>query len=160
ALPLQPGFAQQGVDLTGPAVQDLDPVQAGETVGQRLRLSRVIKLGERVVVLHEAAADVGELAGQPVVTVDVNLGGEREAGLNPNVTEAELRVEEVEVEDALGPAGENEPGPAVAITEFDRAAGLLTTEDADQPFAESACADLLLDEVFLAMASLEVDVRS
>jgi hypothetical protein len=76
------------------------------------------------------------------------------------VTETELRIEEVEVEDALGPAREDEAGPAVAVAEFDRAAGLLAAQDADQPFAEAACADLLPDEVFLAMTSLEVDVRS
>ena len=41
-----------------------------------------------------------------------------------------MRIEEVEVEHALRPEGEDEPGPTVAVAEFDRAAGLLATEDA------------------------------
>jgi hypothetical protein len=75
------------------------------------------------------------------------------------MAEAELGVEEVEVEDALRPAGEHEPGPAIAVAEFDGAAGLLAAEDTDQALAETAFADLLLDEVFLAVASLKIDVR-
>jgi hypothetical protein len=110
-------------------------------------------------MLHEADTGVVELAGQPVVTVDVDLGGEREPGLDPNVTQAELRIEKVEIEDALRATGEDQPRPAVAVAEFDRAAGLLATEDADQALAEPACVDLLGDEVFLALASLEIDVR-
>jgi hypothetical protein len=76
------------------------------------------------------------------------------------VSQPELRIEEVEVEDALGPVGEDESWPAVAIAELDGATGFLAAEDADEPFAEAAVADLFLDEVFLAVPALEVDVRS
>jgi hypothetical protein len=108
-------------------------------------------LGEGVVVLHEAEARVLELPGQPVVAVDVDLRGEGESGLDTDVAETEVRIEEVEIEHALQPAGEDQPGPAVAVAEFDRAAGLLAAEDADEPLAETAFADLLLNELFLAV---------
>jgi hypothetical protein len=117
-------------------------------------------LGEGVVVLHEVNAGLVELPGQPVVAVDVDLGGEREPGLHPDVAEAELRIEAVEVENTLGPAGEDEPGPPVAVAEFDGASCLLAAEDADEALAETTFADLLLHEVFLAVASLEIDERS
>jgi hypothetical protein len=74
------------------------------------------------------------------------------------VAEAKLRIEEVEVENTLGPGGEDESRPAVAVAEFDGAAGFLAAEDADEALAQTAFVDLLLDEVFLAVASLEVDV--
>src|SRR5713101_7701215 len=159
ALALEPGLAEQGVHRARPAVEDLDPAQPREAIGQGLRLGRVIELGEGVVMLHEADARVEELPGQPVVAVDVDLGGEREPSLHADVAEAEFRIQEVEVEDALGPAGEGEPGPTIAVAEFDRAAGLLAAEDADEALAETAFADLLLHEVFLAVASLKVDIR-
>jgi hypothetical protein len=75
------------------------------------------------------------------------------------MAEAELGIEEVEIEDALRPTGEHEPGPTVAVTEFDRTAGLLATENTDEALAETAFADLLLHQVLLAGASLQVDVR-
>ena len=75
-----------------------------------------------------------------------------------HVPEPELRIEEVEVEDALGPAGEDESGPAVAVAELDGTASFLAAEDADESFAEAALADLLPNEVFLAVPALEVDV--
>src|SRR5262249_12047367 len=144
ALALKPGLAEQGVDLAGPAVQDPHPAETREAVGQGLGLGWVVELGEGVVLLHEAAAGAMQLAGQPVVAVDVDLGGEREPGRHPDVAEAELRIEEVEVKDALGPAGEAESRPAVAVAQFDGAAGFLAAEDAHQALAEASLAQLLL----------------
>jgi hypothetical protein len=75
------------------------------------------------------------------------------------VAEAELGIEEVEIEDALRPLGEDQSRSALAVAEFDGTAGLLAAEDTDEALAEPAFADLLLDEVFLAGMSLEVEVR-
>jgi hypothetical protein len=119
--------------VAGPAVQDLDPAEAREAVGEGLCLGRVVELGQGVAVLHEANASVVELSGQPVVAVEVDLGGEGEPGLAAKVPEPELRIEEVE--DPLGSAGEDESGSAVAVAEFDGAAGFLAAEDADESFA-------------------------
>src|SRR5262249_41405923 len=57
-----------------------------------------------------------------------------------------------------GPVGEDESRSALAVAEFDGAAGFLAAEDADQSFAEAAVADVLLHEVVRAMPPLEVDV--
>jgi len=159
ALALEPGLAQERVDLTRPAIQDLDPAEPREAVGQGLGLERVVELGEGIVVLHEAAARVVELPREPVMAVDIDLRGEGEPGLDADVAEAELGIEEVEVENTLRAAGEDESGAALAIAEFDGAAGLLAAKDADEALAQAARADLLLDEVFLAVVPLEVLVR-
>jgi hypothetical protein len=79
--------------------------------------------------------------------------------LHADVAEAELGIEEVEIEDALRPLGEDQSRSAIAVAEFDRTASLLAAEDTDKALAEPAFADLLLDEVFLAGMSLEVKVR-
>src|SRR5262245_49790505 len=56
---------------------------------------------------------------QPVVPIDLGLRGEGEPGLHADITETEFGIEEVEVEDAQGPAGKDESGPALAAAEFD-----------------------------------------
>src|SRR5262249_37231072 len=145
-------------DLLDPTAQDLDPVEPAEAVGQGLRPSRVLELGEGVVVLHEADAGVVELPGEPVVAVEADLGGEGEPGLDADVPQPELLIEEVEVQDALRPAREDQSGPVLAVAELDGAAVLLAAQDTNQALAEAALADVLLDEVFLAVLPLEVDV--
>src|SRR5262249_47434310 len=141
-----------------PAAQDLDPVQTPEAVGQGLGPYGVVQLREGVVVLHEADAVPVELACQPVVAVGVGLEGEGDPGLQAQVDQAELGVEEVEVEDALGPGGEGQARGATAVAELDGAAGLLTAQDADEPLAEAPVADGLLDDLLLSVAALEVVV--
>ena len=47
-------FAEQWIDLLGPAVEDFRPVELGEAVGDALCLAGVVELSERVVLLHEA----------------------------------------------------------------------------------------------------------
>ena len=87
-------------------------------------------------MLHEADTLVVQLSGQPIVAVDIDLRGKGEPGLNANVTQAELRIEEVEVQHALRPPGESEPGPALAIEKLDGATILHAAEDADQPLED------------------------
>src|SRR6185369_4873424 len=83
----------------------------------------------------------------------------REPGLHADMAEAELRIEKVEVKHPLRPGGEREPRSPVAVAELDGATGLLAAQDADQALAETAFADLLLHQVFLAVTPLEIDVR-
>jgi hypothetical protein len=80
--------------------------------------------------------------------------------LHADVAEAELGIEEIEIEDALGPLREGQSWSALAVEEFDGTAGLLAAEDADEALAEPTFADLLLDEFFLAVIPLQVAVRS
>jgi hypothetical protein len=72
------------------------------------------------------------------------------------VDQAKGGVEEVVVQDALRSAGEAQAGPDVAVEQFDGAAGLMTTQDGEQAFAEAAMPELGLDEFFLALVPLEV----
>ncbi len=58
-------------------------------------------MGESVVLLDEADAGLLQLPGQPVVTIDVGLEGEREPGLQAEVEEAEVQIEEIKVHDPL-----------------------------------------------------------
>ena len=74
-------FAEQGIDLPCPAVEDFRPVELGEAVGDALRLVGVVELCERVVLLHEAQLLLHHLLGQPFVAIDVDLDSERQPGL-------------------------------------------------------------------------------
>ena len=104
-------FAQQRIDLPCPTIEDFRPVELGEAVGQALGLDRVVELGERVVLLHEAQLLLHHLLGQPFVAIDVDLDGERQPGLQANVDQAELGIEEVVIEDPLLPRSADELRP-------------------------------------------------
>ena len=101
-------FAQQRIDLPYPTIQDFGPVELGEAVGQALGLDRVVELGERVVLLYEAQFFLHHLLGEPFVAIDIDLDGERQPGLQTNVDQAELGIEEVVVKDPLLPRSTDE----------------------------------------------------
>ena len=129
----EPTFAEQRVEALGPAVEDVEPAQPRELVGQALGAGSIVDLGEGVVVLDEADAFREELPGQPLVAVDVDLDREGEPRLQADVDEAELRVEEVEVEDALRPPREHQARPVLAADQLDGAAAFLDAENGDDP---------------------------
>src|SRR5512135_3112503 len=88
-------FPEQRIDLPCPTVEDSRPFELGEAVGQALGLGGVVELCERVVLLHEAEFLLDHLLGQPFEAVDVDLDGERQPGLQADVDQAELGIEEV-----------------------------------------------------------------
>jgi hypothetical protein len=71
-----------------------------------LRLLGIVELQEGVVGLHEAEPALLHLTCEPVVAIEVDLAGEGEHGLEADMHESAIGVEEVEVQDALGPAAE------------------------------------------------------
>src|SRR5262249_61353374 len=78
--------------------------------------------------------------GEPGVAVEVDLDGEREPGLQADVEEAELAVEEVEVEEeALAPGGADHR-PSMPIGEPEAAARLDRGEHADQTRGDAVAA--------------------
>src|SRR5262249_50223795 len=130
----------------------------GKALSQLLGFGRIVQLGQGVVVLYEADPCLVKLSCQPVMAVDVDLGGEGEPGLHAHVTQAELWIKEEEVQHTLLPPGEGQPRGALAVEELDGAAGLHAAQHADQPLAQTAVADGLPNDVLLAVATLEVVV--
>ncbi len=68
-----------------------------EGVGERLRLGAVAEGAERIVEWFDGDAGLPELSGQPVVAVAVELQPERHPGRDPEITQTELRINEVEI---------------------------------------------------------------
>ncbi len=64
--------------------------------------------------------------------VDVNLGGEGKHGLHADVHQAEVGIEEIEVEDALRPGSKRQARPLFAMQKLDGAAMLLAAQHGDQ----------------------------
>ena len=71
--------------------------RCAECVGEFLRLGRIGNKGEGVVEHLEGNTGLPQLAGQPGVTVEVDLQPERCPGRHAHVAHAELRIDEVEV---------------------------------------------------------------
>ena len=105
-------LAQQGIDSPGIASQDARPIETSEAIGLGLRLGRVVEFKECVVLLHEAQPQTRQLLSEPVEAVHVDLQREGSPGLQANVDESQLRVEEVVIEDALLAGTGDQPRPA------------------------------------------------
>src|SRR5258708_16479036 len=116
-----------------------------------LRLGRFVKLGESVVLQEKPHAQTNQLLGQPVVAVDVDLQRERRPGLQANMNETKLRIEEVIVEHTLLAWLGDEPWSLVAWHQRERVARFLRAEDADEPTFDA----LLADQTFVPMVLFE-----
>jgi hypothetical protein len=93
------------------------------------------------VLLHEAQLLLHHLLGQPFVAIDVDLDSEREPGLQADVDQAELGIEEVVIEDPLLSVSADELGPLGAGHEGEGRTGFLSAEDADESLGDSLVAD-------------------
>ena len=151
-------FAEQGIDLPCPAVEDFRPVELGEAVGDALCLVGVVELSERVVLLHEAQLLLHHLLGQPFVAIDVDLDGERQPGLQADVDQAELGIEEVVIEDPLLPGSADELGPFGARHEREGGTGFLGAEDADESLGDALVADQVVGPLVLAELAGAIEV--
>ena len=137
-------FGQQRIDQPCITLEDLGPIELGETIGLALHLGRIVELGESVVLEHEAQAQTSHLLREPIVAVDVDLEGIGCPGLQADVNEAQLWIEEIVVKHALLPLHRDEARPFVRRPEVKRIAGFLGAEDADQPVFDA----LLANEAF------------
>ncbi len=77
-------------------------------------LDWIVELCKRVVLLHEAQFFLHHLLGQPFVAVDIDLDSERQPGLQADMDQTELRIEEVVIKDSLLPRPADELGPVGA----------------------------------------------
>ena len=102
------------------------------------------------MLLHEAQFLLHHLLGQPFVAVDVDLDGERQPGLQADVDQAELGIEEVVVEDPLLPGSADELGPLGARHECEGRTGFLSAEDADESLGDALVADEVVGPLVLA----------
>ena len=155
----KPGLLKERVDGLDEAVEDLDPVELGELVGEFMGDLEVVDVQERVVGLDETDATFEHLPGEPFVAVDVDLASEGKQSLDANVHEPEVVVEEVEVEDALGLTAEGKARPPLAMQEFDAAAMFLAAQDGDKTVLAGFVAKEFLDEFVLVGLGLKVLIR-
>ena len=79
-------------------VQQAAPVRLQLPRQQRLSLGQIVHVDEAVVALVEADPRPRQLARQPVAAVQTDVDAVRHPRLQPQVHQAELRVEQIEVE--------------------------------------------------------------
>lgn len=118
----------------------------------------MIEAGKGIVLLVEAQAPLGHLAGRPVVTVDVDLNGVGKESLQAHVDEAVVGIEKVVIENTLRPLREVQRGLAFPLAQFDAATGLLAADDGDKTFGQTAFVDLPADQRFFVGFAFEVPV--
>src|SRR6202030_3868781 len=153
-------FAQERIDQPTIAGENFGPIELGETIGLALRFGRIVELGEGVVLEHEAHAQTNQLLGEPIVAVDVDLERERRPGLQADVNEAKLRIEEVIVEDVLLPWLGDETRPIFAGDEGKGVAGFLSAEDADEPAFDALIAHEPLRPLVLLEGALAIEISA
>src|SRR5580692_1070526 len=83
--------------LLGIAIEDAMQGGGRELIGQGLRARPVVDADKGVVGKGEADPSGGELAGQPAMSVAIELQAERAPSRYPQIDQAQLRVDEVEV---------------------------------------------------------------
>ena len=123
-----------------------------EAVRQALGLGRIGKVQEGVVGAVERDAGRRQLSRQPTVAVEVHLQAKRRPGRHPHITQAELRIDEVEVVVQALAADRFEEGLAarLVVPGTIGGAGLHGGEDVHQPGMIAALGEDLLDPILLA----------
>jgi hypothetical protein len=89
------------------------------------------------------------------MTVDANLGSEREPGGEPDVNQAQIRIKEIKVQDALLPPRVDQAGTILTVLDFEAWAALHAAKNADESLADRTLSQDLVDNRFLAMRSLK-----
>src|SRR5579883_2606681 len=152
----EPPLEHQRVDPASQASEDLGPLQLGERIGQFLRGFGVVQGGEGIVLEVEPQPPFEHLPGQGGVAIDVDLDREREPGRQADVDQAQLRVEEVGVQDALLPPRIDQARSALAGGQPEAGAALHAAEDDDQALDQvGSLSQDLVDQLVLAMGPLK-----
>ena len=163
ALPDAPVVAAQvqaavesnpGIDPAGQGVQKAGPTAPGQAVEDALGSWQVFDAGETVVALFVLDAGPVHLSGQPFASVEAHLDGERQPGLQPYVHQAELAVDEIEIQvQALAHGGDQSQLPGFSVpTNRVGLAGLDAGQDADQPLFDAVLLHDLASEVLFGEA--------
>ena len=150
----------QGVGSASESGQDARPVFLGEAMGEGLGAPRVLDAQESVVALPVGNCVLAEFAGQPVVAVEADLNREGKPGLQAQVHEAQLPVNEVEVETQALASGVDETRTPLAIDHLEALAGFHRGKDADESLRNPVADGNLPGSLFLAYGTREVNVRS
>src|SRR5262249_34812050 len=126
-------IAQERVHAVGEAVEHARPVEGCQAIGESLHAAGILEPEEGILEPAVSRAALAHLAGEPLVAVDVDLHREGKPRLHPGVAEAELAVEEVEVEEeALAPRRPDR-WAALAVGQPEAAAGRDGPEDTHEP---------------------------
>ncbi len=144
--------AQDGTEQTGIPVERAVKSLDREAVGDFLSPGEVIHGGECVVDQGEADALLGQLAGQPVMAVEVELQAERRPGRHTQIAQPQVGVDEIEVVvQALGLAGlEERPVRGLVVPGPERGARLHGREHVNQTGVIAAFGEDRLDPLLLA----------
>jgi len=105
-----------------------------EGVGERLRPRAVAKRAERLVQRLDGDVRLAQVVGEPVMAIAVELRPERRPGRHPQIAQAELRIDEVEVVMQARAVLVAQRGLArrLVVPGGERGAGLQRREDVDQ----------------------------
>jgi hypothetical protein len=128
--------AEERVGAARQGVEDRGPLQGREAICEPLSTPGIFEPEEGVLQFPVAEPAVVELAGEPLVAVDVDLDGERAPGLQADMEEAEVRIEEVEVEEEALPPRGTDRWAAAPVGEAKTAARLDRREDTDEPLGD------------------------
>ena len=130
------------------------PVQLldGECVGQLLGFLEVVDADESVFDLFVTNAFLIELPGKPVVPVEIELQAEGSPGRNAKITEAELRVDEIDVivQAAAGVVLEEVGVRPLVVPGLEGGAGFHGREDVDDAGVLAALGKDFLDAIVFA----------
>ena len=153
-----------GAEHPGEADQPVMKAVDSEGIGKFLRPAEILDVDEDVVREGEAATAFLQPAGQLVVAVEVELQSEGGPRGNPQVTQAQVLVDEVEVVVQALPVGGFEESLAglLVVPGPEGRAGFHGGEDVHESGMVPALGDDRLDPLFLAevLATDEVDVQA
>lgn len=149
----------QWIDSASQGSQRAGPLLLGEAVGQTLGSPGIVDPAEGVVLFPVGDAALVHLAGEPVVSVEANLSGEREPGRNPHMHEAKFAIDEIEVETEAFAAGRDDLRAALPVGDLEALAGLNGREDADQPLGDLVTLGDGPDTLFLSNRAGQVEIR-
>jgi hypothetical protein len=150
----------QGVGSASERGQDARPVLLGEAVGEGLGASRVVDTEESVVSLLEGDAPLLQFPGEPVVPVETHLNGEGKPALEAQVHEAQLAVDEVEVETQALASRVDEARAPLAIDHLETLAGFHCGKHADQSLGDAVAGGDFAGLLLLADGTGQVNVGS
>src|SRR5450759_707082 len=128
---------KQRIDLKRQTLQKTAPVQTGEAGCQPIGSWPVSDSRECVLDLAEADAPLSHAAGQPLVSVEIDLDREREPGLQPNVDQPEDRIHKIKVQTQTFRLIADQMRTVLAELQLEALGLFHSRKHADQAFADS-----------------------